>query len=535
MKKCLYKLFAVCQILILVLFFSCTPATQDSKSELQVEGTDTSTEASAGEKGEKGDKGDKGDSGEKGDKGDKGDTGAKGDKGDKGDPGTNGLSIVWRGDFASASQVQDPKLLDVYFNTTDGCSYIYTTTGWTLLAKAGANGHDGHDGTDATAPVELSVKTCVDTDDPTNLDVIITVNVTSAQELAKIGYVYNSSRVNYVSAREILTNSNFVSISKNQNEEYLISGNENGYYTIAVQDSDGYTAFTTEYISNIDRIAPPSVSNLDGGYYYYDKAIIFKWDRVYVNDFAYTSISYTKDGNQIAADIKITENSYTLDNVDADNSEYVFTISNVDKVGNRSSITKTIDAVRGYLTGDVLLNDGTVVFYNDNPSFTEEQKTKVVGIIVRFGYTYKVLGIYQHEITYGVDFTYNEYELLSSNLNYSYGSEHGLQGDYSSGWKFPDCYEREYIWNNKDLINSVLTALEVTPSELSYSQMYLFTSEYFNEWYISNTNVFGHDLEIIYSHEQLCYYLYKNQLGGELWDIFYLPTDGNAWFVHTFN
>ena len=58
-------------------------------------------------------------------------------KGDKGDPGE---SIVWKGSFAAASEISNPKKLDAYFNTTYGCSYIYTGTEWTLLAKAGANG-----------------------------------------------------------------------------------------------------------------------------------------------------------------------------------------------------------------------------------------------------------------------------------------------------------------------------------------------------------------------------------------------------------
>ena len=60
-----------------------------------------------------------------------------------GEDGQNGLSIVWLGSFASEEEIEDPKKLNAYFNTTDGCSYIYDGTKWTLLAKAGTDGKDG--------------------------------------------------------------------------------------------------------------------------------------------------------------------------------------------------------------------------------------------------------------------------------------------------------------------------------------------------------------------------------------------------------
>ncbi len=146
----------------------------------QGEKGDTGAQGPQGEKGDKGDKGDTGATGPKGDKGDKGDTGEtgaqgpqgekgdtgaqgpqgpQGEKGDKGDTGAagadgndgvDGVSIVWRGSFASSSDVSNPSEMDAYFNTTDGCSYIYTGTAWTLLARSGDDGEDGQDGTNGT-------------------------------------------------------------------------------------------------------------------------------------------------------------------------------------------------------------------------------------------------------------------------------------------------------------------------------------------------------------------------------------------------
>ena len=111
---------------------------------------DTGATGATGAKGDKGDKGDTGATGAKGDKGDTGATGAKGDKGDKGDTGdagADGISIIWRGSFASADEIENPEYLNAYFNTTDGCSYIYIDDEWTLLAKAG-EGSEGSTGSE---------------------------------------------------------------------------------------------------------------------------------------------------------------------------------------------------------------------------------------------------------------------------------------------------------------------------------------------------------------------------------------------------
>ena len=67
---------------------------------------------------------------------------------EKGDAGIDGKSINWKGSYANSSYIHNPQLLDAYFNTTDGCSYIYTSSGWSLLAKKGDSGADGKDGID---------------------------------------------------------------------------------------------------------------------------------------------------------------------------------------------------------------------------------------------------------------------------------------------------------------------------------------------------------------------------------------------------
>ncbi len=63
--------------------------------------------------------------------------------GDDGKDGADGLSIIWLGSFASSDEIENPAVLNAYYNTTDGCSYIYTASGWTILAKSGTDGADG--------------------------------------------------------------------------------------------------------------------------------------------------------------------------------------------------------------------------------------------------------------------------------------------------------------------------------------------------------------------------------------------------------
>ena len=73
--------------------------------------------------------------------------GEDGKDGKDGEDGKDGARIEWLGSFASETEIPEPKYLNAFFNTTDGCSYIYDGSFWTLLAKAGKDGESGKDGT----------------------------------------------------------------------------------------------------------------------------------------------------------------------------------------------------------------------------------------------------------------------------------------------------------------------------------------------------------------------------------------------------
>ncbi|MBQ3921926.1 MAG: hypothetical protein II707_01420 [Spirochaetales bacterium] len=56
--------------------------------------------------------------------------------GSEGKDGADGASIVWKGSYASADDnaLANPQYLWAFYNTTDGCSYLWNGTEWTLLS-----------------------------------------------------------------------------------------------------------------------------------------------------------------------------------------------------------------------------------------------------------------------------------------------------------------------------------------------------------------------------------------------------------------
>ena len=55
-------------------------------------------------------------------------------------------SIIWKGSYTDSSALSNPKRNWAYYNTTDGCSYIYNCLEWTLLASKGEQGIQGEQG-----------------------------------------------------------------------------------------------------------------------------------------------------------------------------------------------------------------------------------------------------------------------------------------------------------------------------------------------------------------------------------------------------
>lgn len=316
----------------------------------------------------------------------KGDTGAAGRDGNDGKDGENGKSIKWLGSYSSLAALYEayghydpvegfwyynPKYLDAYYNTTDGCSYIWNEFNWNLLSQAGTNGFDGKDGDRGNDGVNaLALGTSLNTETITNQDVIITINVTKT-DVESIGFVYSAKPVSYFNAKSILNNSSFNSIYKNSDGKYRITASENGYYAIAVKDSDGYTAFTTEYISNIDKTPAQEVSNLNVRHFYSAKTIIVNWTKPLDRDFSHVNLSYSKAGSEVISNVQVTSPFYTIDNVEVDGDEYVFTLCTVDNAGNVSESTSvSITPINGPSVLSISLDRYHFIYNEQNQNVT---------------------------------------------------------------------------------------------------------------------------------------------------------------------
>ena len=105
---------------------------------------DKGEQGEQGIQGEKGDKGDTGAQGPQGEQGIQGETGATGATGATGSAGSDGTSITWKGELNE--EPENPGLYWAYYNSTDGCSYLFDGTHWTLLALKGDKGDQGEQG-----------------------------------------------------------------------------------------------------------------------------------------------------------------------------------------------------------------------------------------------------------------------------------------------------------------------------------------------------------------------------------------------------
>ncbi len=419
----------------------------------------------------------------------------KGEQGIQGKKGTDGISILWLGAFDDASEINAPQYLNAYFNMTDGCSYIYTGTEWKLMAKSGLNGTDTY--------AALTIEAEVSTEVPTNQPVLITV-IPSKDSLLQIGYVYSVERPNYAFANAILRNPEFVAITQNSEGKYQITATESGYYTIVAKDNDGFTSSTIKYITNIDTTPPASVGSLHPKYNRDTKVLSLTWTNPADSDFAYVNLSYTKDSTLQVENEQIINETYSISNVEVDGDEYVLTVYTTDQVGNRSESLTARITPKIHAIGDILLNDGTVIPYDEYElSFTAEQKQKAVGVLYSIddndiprgwlglynsaGGTNS--GTYQWAAnnttgynTYFSAITYSDKDgsdnwayicsidpegTVNAETNYpifnyanNYASTFGLQGVYAEGWYIPSYSELHYIFDEKGILDYVLNALD---------------------------------------------------------------------------
>ena len=85
-----------------------------------------------------------------------------------------------------------------------------------------------------------------------------------------------------------------------------------------------------------DKITPSPISNIKAIYDSESNIITVNWLNPNDDNFDYAELNYTKNGITIADNIKISNNSYSINDVFIDGNEYIFTVISVDKLGNKS-------------------------------------------------------------------------------------------------------------------------------------------------------------------------------------------------------
>lgn len=283
--------------------------------------------------------------------------------------------------------------------------------------------------------------------------------------------------------------------------------------------SENYPAFS--YVNHYAASKPRLTDEYSDGWYMPSIAELYL---IYENKTLIDKKLKALDGSEMKDKIywssSLPDND---DNIDTSNFSYALAFSNGNIVSYPKSYSYYVCSVlpfdvkhmNPYSVGDVLLNDGTIVSYDEKRyAFTSYQKSKAVGIMYGFnehgepcgwlgiggkssstfkwtpdettlGYTTLFEDIScerndslgnSSEITFSGDTDGNgnwEYICsvdtegsLNAEQNYppfnyvnNYSEKYNLSGEYSEGWYLPSIAELCYIYENKTIINTLLEAL----------------------------------------------------------------------------
>ena len=177
----------------------------------------------------------------------------------------------------------------------------------------------------------LSIILSQDTTAPSRGSVTVNVEIPNCSLLNMVKYSLGSKNTNFFETDGIL----IVPVDG----IYSFTVKENGTYTVFAFDNDGRRETKEIKINNIDNIPPVPVTNLEAKYDSELKEISLNWKNPNDSDFDFVELSYTKGDIATVSSIKITEDSYSISNVEIDGDEYVFSVYAVDKVGNKSEVS----------------------------------------------------------------------------------------------------------------------------------------------------------------------------------------------------
>ena len=240
-----------------------------------------------------------------------------------------------------------------------------------------------------------------------------------------------------------------------------------------IRGFDDITDLTASYIyssdSSIINVSwlKPMLPNIDGVY-----------------------LSYTKNGQEIVTDEKMSKSEYSINMADTD-VEYVFTLYAVDTQGNKGKESTVKITPKKNSVGDLFLADGTVLAFNENNVFLpQNQKDNAVGILYSIddnGIPRGWLGIHSERFgrlvkndnyisqLWSEDKAINWTNIceLDSNAETNakedypvfyyantYGITYNLPEEYKTGWYIPSLEELLFIYEKIDIMTFVFKVLD---------------------------------------------------------------------------
>ena len=208
---------------------------------------------------------------------------------------------------------------------------------------------------------ELKITLTPSTTEITNQDVTVSVSATSSSSVSKIYYVSGIKQT----VADVLKGTDITSTA-------AFAVPSNGTYTVAAVDYDGRRELSYITVSNINKTIPKAPINLAASYNYTKKIITITWNTS-DSDIDYYLVSYKKDGAAVVTDEKLTEKTYTVNNVEVETTDvsYEFSVKAVDVADNTgSSATAVITPKDAPLVSMIELSKKSFSYKESGTEFT---------------------------------------------------------------------------------------------------------------------------------------------------------------------
>ena len=253
----------------------------------------------------------------------------------------NSLYIIWLGSFASADEIENPQKLNAYYNTTDGCSYIYDGEKWTLLAK-------GYTVDSNTKDSNMLLSLPNDTDDTvilTNDKAPVTVLIPSEYQISKVVWK-KGNKNDLVDPYEFFSDTDAKQVYINFSNEGTFYVQENGWYNVAAQDTLGRFEISQIEVKTIDKTPLPEVKQLAASTK--DRFTTITWNDVTVTDkynspmkgaiisYIYNDDETDTSNGEIFVESGIETATITIPRIKTSEDFIRITVKTLDEVGNLS-------------------------------------------------------------------------------------------------------------------------------------------------------------------------------------------------------